>query len=168
MLLSSLGDIVLMDYKPLTNKLPLKGFTVGSALFALAHALYASAYTVKYLSESSFKINPGSYIATGLFIISVLILTLLMIRNNNKSVKMYVLGLVYLILISSNCFAIFTFGIGNIPKGIVPVIGASSFFFSDFIIALDKIGGIKVKNMTDIIWWFYPIGQILILIGAAL
>lgn len=37
MLLSSLGDIILMNYKPITKHLPVKGFIAGAVAFAAAH-----------------------------------------------------------------------------------------------------------------------------------
>jgi hypothetical protein len=39
-------------------------------------------------------------------------------------------------------------------------VGALSFFISDLIIGLDALAGIS--TFGHLIWWYYPIGQILL------
>lgn len=168
MILSSLGDIILMDYKPVVSHFPFKGFEAGALMFALAHGLYAAAYILKNIKADMKRFNIGTLFSIILFLLSVAVLTSLMIRNKKKSIGMYILGIAYLIFITVNCSAIFTFGVNYFPLGLVSIVGAVSFFISDLFLAFDKIGCIKIKNLTNIVWWFYPIGQILILVGAVL
>lgn len=163
MLLSTLGDIILMDYKPITGKLPASGFTAGAIAFAAAHCVYTAAYVTRIKALGSSYINIGFYIGIALFACSVITLFLLKSGNKKDIGKMLLLGICYLALISTNCTTVFSYGISRGGVGYLAIAGAVSFFISDFFIALDKIGGIKLKHRTDIIWWFYPIGQILLL-----
>lgn len=165
MLFSSLGDIILMDYKPITKRLPFRGFTAGALTFGLSHLIYASAFlTVIIISGFDF-FNHGFILGCVLFCASLVALTF-MNRRNRTGKTMIVLPLCYLLLIAGNCAVIFSCSVSRGAFGFIAAAGAVSFFISDMFIALNVVGGLKIKHSDDIIWWFYPIGQILLLAGA--
>lgn len=166
MLLSSLGDIILMDYKPVTNRLPFRGFTAGAASFGIAHIVYASAFIFTTASSGYNVINRGFFCGIGLSIIALITLIFLMRTKKQDSNVMKVLPFCYLLLISFNLTVIFSCSVNRGAYGLISGIGALSFFISDLILSIRLVSNIKIKHNEELVWWFYPIGQILLLTGA--
>lgn len=166
MLLSSLGDILLMDYKPVTKKLPLRGFTAGAASFGIAHLVYASAFIFIMVKEGYGVVNPGFFCGIGLFVASVAALIFLMKTKKQNNPVMKVLPFCYLLLISFNLTVIFSCSVSRGAYGLISGIGALSFYVSDLILSVRLVSSIKIKHNEALVWWFYPIGQILLLTGA--
>ena len=166
MLLSTLGDIILMDYKPVTKRLPLRGFTAGAASFGIAHIVYASAFIFTTVSSGYNVINWGFFCGIGLSIIALIALILLMRTKEQDSTVMKVLPFCYLLLISFNLTVIFSCSVNRGAYGLISGIGALSFFISDLILSIRLVSNIKIKHNEELVWWVYPIGQILLLTGA--
>lgn len=165
MLLSSLGDILLMNFRPVTRLLPFRGFKAGSAVFTLAHLTYASAFGYKiYKSKLSF-FNAGVVIAFAIFVTLVLLTVILTFLRHSDGINMLAPGMIYLLVISINCAAIFSCAFSMGGLAIVSSVGILSFLTSDYFIMLDKVCGVDSKTLNELIWWFYPIGQILLLVG---
>jgi hypothetical protein len=86
-------------------------------------------------------------------------------RQSYISTIMVTLCFVYAIIIGANCVTIFSYAWSVRSWRSIAALGALSFFISDLIIGLNTLLIPIPDNWGDAIWWFYPIGQILILLG---
>ena len=76
------------------------------------------------------------------------------------------LGILYLFFIALNFTTVYSCTASRGGIFFVSALGITLFLISDLIIVSDKIIGTKIKNSDLWIWTLYPIGQILLLIGA--
>ena len=163
MLFSTGGDILLMDFRDLSDWLP-GYFYAGAALFVVAHFFYLFAFRarLKDLPKPYSKI--GVYAGGVICAVVFVYFTVTCIMRGELSI--YPLAILYLAVIGANCITIFTYAFSAYkkkPLALLAAVGALSFFISDLFIGLDKMAGIDTFN--GYIWWFYPIGQILLLIA---
>ncbi len=165
MVMSSLGDIVLMDYKPITRSLHLRGFITGSLLFTGAHLVYIAAFTYGIYDAGCAFLNAGVVVAFVLFVALVCTMLVLALLRNQELNYMFWLCTIYLFVICANCASVFSYAFSVGGMAIVSAVGVLSFLVSDFFIVLDRACGIRSHTLRQLIWWFYPIGQILLLIG---
>ena len=165
MLTSTLGDVILSDYKPIVSRLPLRGFIAGGSVFAVAHALYILAFLWQIVQNGYAFLNAGAYFGIAIFVIIAVYLTFVCIKNRIKA-RLTAFAFIYLILITFNCTCVFSLASCEGGIKIISAIGAFSFLISDLIIALDVFCGIRLPHRSRLIWIFYPIGQILLLFGA--
>jgi hypothetical protein len=77
---------------------------------------------------------------------------------------MLIVGIVYGLVIGTLCTAVCTYAFIQKGYAFVAMVGILSFMASDMIIGLTRIGGMSIYNSGGIIWFFYPIGQLLILL----
>ncbi len=164
MLFSTLGDIFLAHLKKLTERFR-HCFEIGAVLFMISHMLYALCYGTKLRLRGAILPNGGTVIAVLLGAFSAATLITLAIRK--KRVFKLPLILVYLCIILLNCTAVLTFAWPQLLSSFSAVcaaLGVLSFMLSDLIIGLGLAG--KIHRYDALIWWFYPIGQILLILGA--
>jgi len=84
-----------------------------------------------------------------------------------KDRTIYPLAVPYLVIITANCAVIFSYTWGAFPSrslSLLAASGALSFFLSDAIIGLSRL--VHIHRFNGLIWWLYPIGQILLIIAA--
>lgn len=162
MLLSSLGDIILMDYKPITGRLPVRGFIAGASFFAASHVIYTAAF----LCSVRGYFNVGAWLGILLFAVTSAATAVLCLGKQNGDRGMIPLGILYLFFIALNFTTVYSCTASRGGIFFVSALGITLFLISDLIIVLDKIIGTKIKNSDLWIWTLYPIGQILLLIGA--
>jgi uncharacterized membrane protein YhhN len=167
MLLSSLGDIVLMDFRNIGEKLPLPGFAVGAALFMLAHFVYIAAFAL-LLSAAGIPWLGGGFVFGALLAAAALVGVTWGILRRGKGFDwpMYGLCAAYLLAVGANLATICAYGFGRGGWALPAALGAVSFFCSDLLIGLDKLLDFRLPHHVEVIWWLYPIGQILILTAA--
>ena len=165
MFLSSLGDILLMDYKPLTRRLPFRGFIPGAVVFVLSHITYAAAFGLMILQSDAEYFNVGSFFGIFCFVFFIVLFPIVCKKNNGDK-TMTVLCLIYLFFISLNCSTVYSAAANFGGLRIISAVGAFFFLISDLFIGFDRACGLKSRYNEDLIWTFYPIGQILLLIGA--
>jgi len=162
MVMSSIGDIFLMRFRGLDRLFP-NYFIWGAAAFMVAHILYTFSYRSLSASRGHRFFNGGVIFVMILSALSLIyILNVCHKRSNYSDLP---LSIVYLAVISIGCCAIFSYAWASFPKrpwAILSAVGALSFFISDFIIGLGMLAGIN--RYSHLIWWFYPIGQILIIL----
>ncbi len=166
MLLSTLGDIVLMNLKGYFQGLPFPYFYLGASLFILAHLVYSAAYLIKITSLGYTLINAGFIAALILILAVFLAVTLLALRRKPFDLPLYLVCTLYLLIIGASCAIICSFAYASASLASLAAIGALSFFLSDLIIGLDRLAHIAPKNPDRYIWTLYPIGQLLILLCA--
>jgi uncharacterized membrane protein YhhN len=164
MILSTGGDILLMNFRGLKKYLP-DYFAVGAIFFMAAHVVYTAAFTYLIKIRSYSLINTGFIYGIILIAAAFVLLTYLTIKTGHFRIGMYILCFVYLIIIGANCCVIFSFAYSAGGWALYAAAGALSFFISDAIIGLDRLAGITSPLLNELIWWFYPVGQVLILIG---
>jgi len=163
MLLSSVGDIFLMHLPVIEKNLP-DYFVFGAAAFMAAHLLYALCYARLIRQSGAAILNPGAMV---MVCIAVLVAAwfVLSARKYGRMDQMPLI-LVYIVMISLDAAMVFSYawsqGIAN-PMAILAAAGSVSFFISDLIIGLGMVMGIS--RYDHLIWWYYPIGQILMIIG---
>ncbi|MDD4772309.1 MAG: lysoplasmalogenase family protein [Eubacteriales bacterium] len=164
MLISSCGDILLMNFRGLSKYLP-HYFVYGALLFMLAHMLYASAYLYKIKTGSYPLVNAGFFTGVALVACGFILIVLLGLKSGGFNTGMVLLCLAYLVIIGANCCVIFSLAFSARGIALLGAAGALSFFISDMIIGIDRIAGISSPLGHELIWWFYPAGQLLILIA---
>ncbi len=163
MLFSSVGDIFLMHLPVIEKKLP-NFFVFGAASFMVAHVLYALCYARLIRQSSAAIFNPGS--AVMIAIAAAAAVWFIVSARKLGRMDQLPLILAYIVMISLDAGMIFSYawsqGLSN-PLAVLAAIGAVSFFVSDLIIGLGLVMGIT--RYDHLIWWYYPIGQILMILG---
>ena len=160
MLMSSLGDIFLMHLDFIEQNLP-NYFIWGAACFMVAHVLYTLAFLKLGRSKGYRYFNGGVIAAIVIALACLVYFTVICAQRQDFS--MYALCMIYLAVIGTNCATIFSYAWSSFQKKpylVMCAVGALSFFISDLIIGLDILAGIS--DFGHLIWWYYPIGQILL------
>jgi len=158
MIFSTVGDIFLMDFRDLSRKFP-NYFLIGASFFIVAHLFYAGAFAY-LIRQNGYRLTNGAFWAA--VVLSGVVLICFLIRRTNTA--MMGLLFAYLTVITVNCSLVFSYtqsSFAHSPLVILGAIGALSFYLSDLIIGLEKFMGIS--RFGFLIWWLYPIGQILLL-----
>lgn len=165
MLLSSFGDVILMNYRPITRHLPFRGFVAGSTFFLLSHVVYCAAFLVLLNRAGETYYNDGAFVGVVLFVLCGVILTYLNMRTHSNKF-MLMLVIVYLFVICTNCSAICAaaFALGGIRY--ISAVGIVFFLISDMIIMAQTVRDRGADKFMVPIWITYVIGQVLLLCGA--
>lgn len=152
MLLSSAGDVFLIDG---TRG---KRFIYGATAFGLAHIAYTAAYIVR---AGGIRMNIGTVLPLAVFVGAIIALSVMQIRKKGPlGIFLMIIG--YVILITAANFAVSTAAVHLGGTAYIALLGSLSFMASDMFIGIDVIG--KNSSCTDLIWWFYPIGQLLLIV----
>lgn len=162
MFMSSIGDIFLMRFMGLDRTFP-NYFIWGAASFMIAHIIYTLSYRSLAASKGLSFFNGGVVLAVIIALCGLVYVLYTCHHRNDYS--NFLLVTIYLFIICINCASIFSYSwasIQNRPWTILAAVGALSFFISDFIIGIGMLADINRYN--HLIWWFYPIGQILIIL----
>ena len=164
MALSTGGDLFLTNFRGLGD-LP-NSFVIGACLFGIAHVFYLLTYRTLSRSRGYRPVTRTGLIPAVIIALGCIGYFTYMCASRGDF-GMFPLCMVYLMLISANTATILSYAFSAFrkrPAAILAAVGAVSFFFSDFIIGLDMLAGIP--GLGHLIWWFYPIGQILIIASA--
>ncbi|MBQ2955332.1 MAG: hypothetical protein IJE08_02610 [Clostridia bacterium] len=161
MLMSSAGDVFLMRFPGIVRRVP-NFFAVGAGCFMLAHLLYTACFGLKIRSAGHAFLNGGVVIA--LVIAAVCLICFTAACKNRSQLP---LAIAYLLVIMVNCATVFSYawgsGAGSLA-GWSAAVGAACFLASDLVIGLGLL--VNVHRYDDLIWWLYPIGQALLILGA--
>lgn len=164
MALSSIGDIFLMRFMGLDEIFP-NYFVIGAGFFMAAHVTYFFSFRSLSRSKGHKLFNGG--IVAALIIAAVCLVYFTVVCAQREDFGMYPLCMIYLAAITSSCAIIFSYTRAEFktrPVVCFASIGAVSLFLSDLIIGLGVLAGIT--QFDFLIWWLYPIGQILIILSA--
>ena len=164
MFCSSMGDIILTNWRGFGDRLPLPAFYVGMACFVAAHILYAAAFSGP-AKQNGNRANPGFWLALVLAALGgagVIAATLCLPQVDWI---MFAACFVYLCIIGWMLMNVFSLAWSARGWRIATAVGAFSFFVSDLILGLDELAHMTAYSAG--IWWFYPIGQLLLLLFAA-
>ena len=168
MLLSSLGDYMLIDELE-QDRMKRKirhSFVQGGVFFMAAHVLYILTFYCRLKEGGGFllPLNLGSKCGIGLLVI--LLVLFAVVCAVKKDFSKYPLFLAYVLLLTADCFMAFSYSAAAFSDSFLSVfasLGAFSFMISDLILGLNVIGGIQ--KFCPYLWWFYPIGQLLMIIA---
>ena len=164
MLCSSLGDVILMHYRPITDRLPFRSFEAGATAFMVAHGFYIAAFGTA--SARLGEISLPALVAGALLFCALLVLLLVLhCRNTQAKPGMTLLCVLYLAVISTCCTVVFTFAWNCGAWGLISALGATLFLASDAVIGFGQVGGIHIPHASAIIWWLYPLGQLGLILG---
>lgn len=162
MFMSSIGDIFLMRFRGLNRYFP-NYFIWGASAFMIAHILYTFSYRMLAKSHGLRFLNGGVAIAVVVALASfIYVLSACKKRHDFTNFPLVV---IYLIIITINCSSIFSYAWASFlkrPWTVLAAIGALSFYISDLIIGVGMLA--KIVKYDHLIWWFYPIGQFLIIL----
>lgn len=163
MLFSFIGDCFLNHNKNHENQSK-TDFILGGLSFIIAHSIYFTIYFTKI------KMNNYSFVNNGfIFTISLLtILTAVIIISviiKKTFTKLCLLGIFYLWITGINYLAIFSYAYSSYTSiNSLVALGGFLFLLSDVIICFEKFLGLKSKIARELVWWFYPIGQIILIV----
>lgn len=164
MLLSSLGDILLMDFRPITRQLPFRGFIAGAVCFSVSHVVYAGAFLLLFVGKET-PLLPG-LLTGGILFISMTALLAAITFGQNGDRKMFGLETLYLFVIclniASSAWAAAT--VGGITW--LSPVGGCFFLFSDMFILTQTVRRQSAERFKVPIWITYVTAQILLLVGA--
>ena len=164
MLLSSMGDIVLMNWRGIGSRMPVPYFYVGAVLFIAAHCFYTAAYGVLIRNGGYSYRNPGFWAGIALIVLVGVVVSVLCFRRVRIDWTMYGLCIVYLCVIGCMLVTVFSYAWSVRSLRSLVCVGAVAFFLSDLIIGVGKLLHFTTPRLQDMIWELYPIGQIFLLI----
>lgn len=159
---STIGDLILMNYRDIPEFLFNDNqFYSGILAFMGAHAMYCMCFMKilgkNFLSFDTF--NLGTYIAVGMFILSIFI-ALALIKKKRGIFKCFIIVYVFFIFLSIS--AIYTCAFECYGKYIFSAIGITLFLISDVMVLLGK-AVTNSKFVKKLVWILYPIGQLMII-----
>ncbi len=155
------GDL-LLNNKQIPSKQRKSSLILGATSFTLAHIFFFFAYLNKIMENNYYYFNKGVILA---FLI-LLSLTFFLIFSTNNPSNLFVIGLIYLWITGINYITIFSYSFSAQHLVYLPAFGGMLFLISDVIIGLENFSTLKSRLARELIWWLYPIGQILIIIFA--
>jgi len=167
MIISTLGDTVLMNFRSLPQKLPFPYFYLGAGLFILAHLVYLIAFDSVLARKGLSLVNAGFWMGIALAAAAAFFLAVLFLRTNRAvPALMIAVCALYLVIITANCAVICSYAFSVKSWQSLAALGAVSFFLSDYIIGLEKLMLLSTPALQKWVWILYPIGQFFILLGA--
>ena len=165
MFLSFIGDIALNHNRDHTKQSK-KDFLLGGITFIVAHIFYCIAYYKKITVNNYTIFNVGSVFAVILLLAITVIIFLKMFLTQKECNSLFWFGIVYLWLTGINYTTIFSYAYSIKSIESLSAFGGILFLASDVIIGLEKFLGLKSTIARELVWWFYPIGQIILIIMA--
>lgn len=161
MCLSFLGDIAL-NHNPDHAKQSKSDFIIGGTAFIIAHLLYSFSYYQKINFSGYAFLNHGSIFVVSFLVMMSIMLIAIKCKHGGIS-KLFLFGMAYLWITGINYTTIFSYAASVRSIESIAAFGGALFFISDLIIGLEKFFGLKSKLARELVWWFYPIGQIIII-----
>ncbi len=166
MLLSTLGDLFLMDFTPFTKRIKGNLFIIGVSAFGVAHLFYILTFSFK-LNKIGAEFNFGTAVSLVVAVLTMLMLFAFARTKKTVGVKMIAFGLLYIAILSANMLIAFSYAYKLGGFAYVSAVGAFSFFFSDVVIAFNTVFRLKNSLSNELLIWIpYVIGQLLLIIGA--
>lgn len=167
MVFSFCGDIFLNHNKDHTKQTKID-LILGGIAFVAAHLCFCLAYYQKTKINNFPILNNGAILAVGILIVITIIMLMRFSEKDKQSKdnKLFAFGIVYLWLTGINYTTIFSYAYSIRSMESIAAIGGLLFLSSDIIIGCEKFLGLKSKLARELVWWLYPIGQIILIIMA--
>ena len=164
MLASTMGDLINTNWRGIGKKLPFPALYGGAACFAVAHGFYIAAFVWLIRRSGAAFVNPGFWAAAAVVLASAVIISALCLRRGGVSRLTYGICLAFLFFVGGMLAAAFSFAWTAQGLHLLAAAGALSFFVSDMLIGLNVLCGFANDFVIGGVWWFYPIGQLLLLV----
>ena len=162
MFFSFIGDISL-NHKREHSKQSTRDLLIGGTAFIIAHLGYCIAYYIKLTVEGFEFANLGSFFAI-ILLITITVIFLLKAPTEQKQLKLFYFGIMYLWFTGIDYITIFSYAYSvRYSISIIVFWGGMMFLASDLIIGMEKFWGVKSKLLRELVWWLYPIGQIILI-----
>ena len=160
MFFSFIGDILLNCTT--LEKRPHSLLYTGAIFFMISHIIYASAYyhLIRISQKAFFNVGTYTAIISLLLILAISIICLLILNQKLKPSMIFIFA-IYIVMISINFITIYSY---SWNFNALSFLGATSFLISDYIIGIETVFKIRKDTLRKLVWFFYPIGQILIII----
>ncbi len=162
MVFAFMGDIFL-NYPPNDLKDEFDILLGGSA-FAMAHLIYCISYAIKITRNGFSYFNFGVVFAI-ILLLAITVYFIYKTKNTSKKKRLY-MAIAYLWITGINYITIFSYSFSAKSIESLAMLGGILFLASDVIIGLEKLNNLKSKLARELVWWLYPIGQMLIIIMA--
>lgn len=163
-LVSTLADLVLMDYNNLPGILfGKKRFYIGMALFGIAHIIYVYCFSNMIIQNGTFIYTSQVNIAWGIFGVIYafsLIFSAFMVYKKDR--RFCIATIIYVMLICFSLASMYLYAAVLGGKGYLAAIGITFFWISDMLILIRETKK-DIALIRKLIWVFYPIGQMLII-----
>ena len=159
MMFSFFGDFAL-NYHHKENSGKTR-FILGGFFFAFAHLFYFVAYANKIHFHGFNYFNIGAL----LMILILKTMTIFFLRDNKSEIKskLSIFALIYLWISGINYVTVSSYAFSIHSLESIALIGGLSFLVSDVIIGFERLAGLKSKVARELVWWLYPIGQIILI-----
>ena len=164
MLASTAGDLINTGWRGLDKKLPFPALYAGAGCFAAAHGFYIAALAGLIRRSGAALVNPGLWLAAAVILTAGVLVSVLCFRRGGVDRLTYGICVVYLCVIGCMLAAAFSLAWSTRGLHLLTAAGALSFFISDLFIGLGVLCGVRSRFVSGGIWWFYPIGQLLLLV----
>ncbi len=151
---SFIGDLIMARLIPLPNRL-----IGGMIAFAIAHALYITAYVRTLGALDAVVLNSGLWLGIGFYGVVSIVGWLALIRNPEKGAATNIGALVYGLWVGAMASFALALAVGIGGAFWVTALGGLLFVASDFIIGVTDIRGVQIKNANDWIWLTYVAAQ---------
>ena len=165
-LISTLADLVLMDYKNIPGIVLGKNrFYAGMALFGITHIMYIICFSNMMLQNGVFIHTPQINIAFGAFgVIYAFSLITSAFMAYRKSKHFCIAAIIYVMLICFSLGSIYLSATVLGGKYYLAATGITFFWISDMLILIRETKK-DTPLIRKLIWVFYPIGQLTIVLS---
>lgn len=161
---SSCGDIALMDFRGIMNRVRIPRLYAGAFFFIVAHILYGAAF-LWLIDWNRYSFVNAGFISAAALVAAAGIAMAVMLRRARAGLSAVVLTYAYLSIIGAAMAVIFSYAFSAAAWRLVAAAGSLLFFLSDLIIGITEIAGVDAPYLRRLIWWLYAPGQALILAG---
>lgn len=166
MAFSSVGDIFMTNFRGISRYFA-DSFACGAAAFMISHVFYTIAYLRMAKKRGCRFMNIGVIAACAVVVACAAYFTRACLLR--RSFGRFPLAMIYLAIIGTDLAAAFSYAWAWMKKNplvLLAALGAATFFASDFVIGLGMLA--RITKYDYLIWWLYPIGQILMILTPAI
>ena len=162
MLFSFVGDVALNHTRE-HEKQSIRDFVIGGLAFIVGHIFYCITYYTKIQIAGFKTFNQGSIFAIAILIM-ISIVMILKNASMSKSIdKLFLFGFLYLWITGINYITIFSYAHSVKSVESLAALGGLMFLVSDVIIGFEKFFNLRSPIARELVWWLYPLGQILLI-----
>ncbi len=162
LIFSALGDAVLELGFPSRKKNKNRDYIIAGALLSLSHIVFVYAYGAQ-IKENQYDYYNNGVIFAVLIMVAV---TIFILITAKKPSIMIALASVYMIIFGLEFLTIASYAYSAKSIASLSVVGAMMLLASNVMFELELFSGLESKTARELVWWLYPIGQIIIIIFA--
>ncbi len=165
MLVCSLGDLVMTNFGNIRRFLPFPGLYLGAALFIVGHLLYIAAFA-SLIRKNRYPVYTRAF-GMGVVLTAAVfaaVVVFMVTGDTFPGAAMAAVCGIYACVIGASLSLIWSYAYSERTVRSVAAAGVLVFFLSDLIIGMGAL--CQVNQFDSLIWWLYPIGQLLLILCA--